>query len=174
MTLTFLGGSFNPPHKGHLQAAEFVKKTLGVTRVIFLATPQNPFKIGRELLPLKQRVALLKTIATKPWMEVSTIETKFRKAESVNTVRLLKKLHPNTKLYFVMGTDNLEHFHLWKNFEEILSTVCVVFVNRGGVNIHKILRKAKIPRHKFAIIYKQTEAISSTQIRNLTNTKTTV
>jgi len=76
MKLAFLGGSFNPPHKGHLQAAEFAKKALGVERVVFLVTPQNPFKSGKELLPLKQRVKLLKAIAKKPLMEISTIEKK--------------------------------------------------------------------------------------------------
>ncbi len=166
MKLAFLGGSFNPPHKGHLQAAEFAKKALGVERVVFLVTPQNPFKSGKELLPLNQRVKLLKAIATKPWMEISTIETKFRKAESINTVRLLKKLYLNDKLYFIMGTDNLEHFHLWKGFHEILKTVNVIFVNRGGLNVHKILRRTKTPKEEITVIYKKTMAISSTEIRN--------
>jgi nicotinate-nucleotide adenylyltransferase len=149
-----------------LQAAEFAKKALGVKRVIFLVTPQNPFKSGKELLPLKQRVKLLKAIAKKPWMEISTIETKFRKAESINTVRLLKKLYPNDKLYFIMGADNLEHFHLWKGFCEIIKTVNVIFINRGGSNIHKILRRTKTPKKEITIIYKKTMAISSTEIRN--------
>jgi len=65
-----------------------------------------------------------------------------------------------------MGTDNLEHFHLWKGFREILRTVNVIFVNRGGVNIHKILRRTKAPKEEITVIYKQTTAISSTEIRN--------
>jgi nicotinate-nucleotide adenylyltransferase len=167
MKLAFLGGSFNPPHKGHLQAAEFAKKALGVERVIFLVTPQNPFKSGKELLPLKQRAKLLKATAKKPWMEISTIETKFRKAESINTVRLLRKIYPNDELYLIMGTDNLEHLHLWKSFREILRTVNVIFINRGGVNIHKVLRRTKTPKEEITVIYKKTTAISSTEIRKL-------
>ena len=114
---------------------------------------------------MKQRVELLKALAKKPWGKVSIIEEKFRTAESINTIRLLKKLHAFDTIYFVLGTDSLTHFHQWKGFQEILKTASVVFVNRGGVNIHKTLRQTKIPRKDITIIYKQTTAISSTQIR---------
>ncbi|MFT4968098.1 MAG: nicotinate-nucleotide adenylyltransferase [Candidatus Deianiraeaceae bacterium] len=165
MKIAFLGGSFNPPHKGHIEAADLAKKTLGVDMVVFLVTPHNPFKSGKELLPIKRRVDLLKALIKRPWAKVSTIETKFRTAESINTIHLLKKLHICDKIYFVLGTDNLAHFHKWNGFQKILKTVSVVFINRGGVNIHKTLRQTKIPRKEVTIIYKQTTAISSTQIR---------
>lgn len=171
MKLAFLGGSFNPPHKGHLQAAEFAKKILGVQMVIFLVTPQNPFKSAKELLPLPQRVKLLKNLITKPWMKISTIETKFRKAESINTVRLLKKLYPNDTIYFILGTDNLEHFHRWKGSAEILEKTKTVFINRGGTNMHTLLRKGKTQLQRAQIIYKKTVKISSTEIRQATYCK---
>lgn len=165
MTLTLLGGTFNPPHKGHIQVAEFARKASGSVRVVFLVTPRNPFKSGKELPSIEERAVALKRIATKPYMSVSTIEKKFKLAESIKTIRLLRKLYPAEKLCFVMGTDNLVHFHKWRGFMEILNAVQVVFVNRGGVDIHKATRQAKFPLWKATVIYKKTVTISSTEIR---------
>lgn len=165
MRLIIIGGSFNPPHNGHLQIAEFSKKALNANRVTFLVTPQNPFKKGNKTLSLNTRVELLKQIATKKWMNVSDFEKKFHTTESINTIRYLTQLYRGSKIYFVMGSDNLLHFHKWKCFEEILDNVSVIFVNRGGINLHKTVRQAKISRNKYFIIYKKTQKISSTEIR---------
>lgn len=165
MTLTLIGGSFNPPHKGHIQTANIIKKVLGITQITFLVTPQNPFKSGKNLLTLQTRVKLLKQLTNKPWFEVSTMETRFKVAQSINTIRFLRQRHPKSKIYFIMGTDNLAHFHLWQGFNEILEKASVIFVNRGGHNLHKILRNTKVPRKKFKVIYTKTIELSSTQIR---------
>lgn len=169
MKIAFLGGSFNPPHKGHLQVAEFARRATGATKIVFLVTPRNPFKSGKSLPPLKKRVEGLRVLATKRWMEVSDIERRFKLAESIKTVRLLKKLYPNDKLYFVMGTDNMVHFHKWRGFMEILQKMKVVFVNRGGFNLHKAVRRSRFPLWKATVVYKNTVAISSTQLRNGSN-----
>lgn len=165
MALVFLGGSFNPPHKGHLQVAEFARKATGARKVIFLVTPRNPFKNGKGLPSIEQRALELNKIAVKPWVSVSTLEKRFKLAESIKTVRLLKQLYPKEELYFAMGTDNIAHFHRWKCFMEILETVHVVFINRGGISLHQLIRKAKFPLCKVMIVYRQTISISSTQIR---------
>ncbi len=165
MRIGILGGSFNPPHEGHIQAANFAKVALKLDVLHFLVTPRNPFKSGKNLPSIAFRAGMLKKIATKPWMKVSTIEDKFRIAESFFTVQLLKKLHPNDQIFFILGTDNLLHFHKWKGFEWILHNVNVVFVNRGGYGMHKIIAKSHLRREKIAMIFRKTKAISSTEIR---------
>ena len=164
MTLTLLGGTFNPPHKGHLQAAAFARKATGARKVVFLVTPRNPFKKD-DMPSIEERALALKRIATKHWMQISTIEKCFKVAESIKTVRLLRKLYPKEKLCFVMGTDNLVHFHKWRGFMEILGSISVVFINRGGISLHRATRQARFPLWKATVIYKKTVAISSTEIR---------
>ena len=168
MRIGILGGSFNPPHEGHIQAAVFAKKELNLDVLHFLVTPRNPFKSGKNLARIDVRCGMLKKIATKPWMKISQIEEKFRVAESLFTVHLLKKIYPNDQIFFILGTDNLLHFHKWKGFEWILANVNVVFVNRGGYNIHKILAKSHLRKEKIAMIFRKTKAISSTEIRKMT------
>jgi len=168
MRIGILGGSFNPPHEGHIQAAIFAKKELNIDVLHFLVTPKNPFKSGKNLPSVDIRAGILKKIATKPWMKVSQFEEKFRVAESFFTVQFLKKLYPNDQIFFILGTDNLLHFHKWKGFEWIFSNVNVVFVNRGGYNIHKILAKSHLRKEKIAMIFRKTKAISSTEIRKMT------
>lgn len=167
MRIGILGGSFNPPHDGHIQAAIFAKKQLNLDVLHFLVTPKNPFKSGKNLLPIDVRSKMLRKIATKPWMKISKIEEKFRVAESFFTVQLLKNLHRNDQIFFILGTDNLLHFHKWKGFEWILRNVNVVFVNRGGHNIHKAIAKSHIQKEKIAMIFRKTKAISSTEIRQM-------
>jgi nicotinate-nucleotide adenylyltransferase len=167
MRIGILGGSFNPPHEGHIQAAIFAKMALHLDFLHFLVTPRNPFKSGKNLPPIDVRAKMLQKIATKPWMKTSKIEEKFRVAESFFTVQLLKKLHPNDQIFFILGTDNLLHFHKWKGFEWILGNVNVVFINRGGYNIHKILAKSHLRKEKIEMIFRKTKAISSTQIRKI-------
>ncbi len=167
MRIGIIGGSFNPPHEGHIQVAKFAKKALNLQRVLFLVTPQNPFKNNNNLPPIEVRAKMLSKIATKSWMGISQIEKKFRIAESFFTVQLLKKLYPSDEIFFILGTDNLLHFHKWKGFDFILDNVNVVFVNRGGYNIYKTLAKSHIDKQNIAMIYKKTKAISSTEIRKL-------
>ncbi len=169
MRIGILGGSFNPPHEGHIQAAAFAKKALNLDVLHFLVTPRNPFKSGKNLPSVDIRAKMLKKIATKQWMKISKIEEKFRVAESFFTVQLLKNIYPNDQIFFILGTDNLLHFHKWKGFEWIFANVNVVFVNRGGHNILKIVAKSHVRREKIAMIFRKTKAISSTEIRKMTH-----
>ena len=162
----FLGGSFNPPHIGHIELANLAKQRLGLDMVIFLVTPCNPFKQKNCLPPVSKRKKNLQNLITNPHFKVSTIEAKFKVAQSFRTVRLLKNLYKNDELFFIFGSDNLIHFHKWQNFREILTSVNVVFVSRGGHNLHKTLAKSHLPKNLYQLISKQTQEISSTAIRN--------
>ena len=162
----FLGGSFNPPHIGHIEIATLTKQRLGLDFIVFLVTPCNPFKQKNGLPHVSQRIQNLQNLAKNPHFKISSIETKFRVAQSFRTVRLLKNIYKNDELYFIFGSDNLLHFHKWQNFVEILKSVNVVFVSRGGHNLHKTLAKSRLPKNSYQLISKQTQEISSTAIRN--------
>lgn len=168
MKIGFVGGSFNPPHFGHIELATVAMNHLGLDIVVFLVTPRNPFKSGKGLPAISERTKMLSKLIKTRRYKVSSIETKFKTAESFRTVRFVKSVYKNDDLYFIFGSDNIPHFHKWRNYKEILQTVNVVFVNRGGVNLHKIVAESRIPRNKLRIIYRKTYAISSTEIRERT------
>src|ERR1700688_2956298 len=75
MKVGLFGGSFNPAHEGHAHVAETALKRLGLDRVIWLVSPQNPLKPGHETAALAGRVALSRRFAQGPAMIVSDAET---------------------------------------------------------------------------------------------------
>lgn len=169
MKIGFLGGSFNPPHFGHIELATLAKRHLNLDLIIFLITPCNPFKSKIGLPSVGERKKMLEKIVKNRYFKMSSIETKFKVAQSFKTVRLVKNLYKNHELFFIFGSDNLLHFHKWQNHQEILQSVNVVFVNRGGFNHYKTLTQSHISKHSFQFIHTKTQEISSSAIRNNLN-----
>lgn len=124
------GGSFNPPTLAHLSVIEGLSKRFGKT--IVMPTKISPFKIGADKICDADRLNLLKQCCGRMKnVEVSDLEIK-RDGVSYTflTVEELKKTYEN--LFLVMGTDNIEGLHGWKNADEIMRSCIVYFVPRPG------------------------------------------
>jgi nicotinate-nucleotide adenylyltransferase len=125
-----MGGSFNPAHEGHLMIAELALKRLGLHRVWWLVSPQNPLKSADEMAPMKTRVAQAKAIATDPRIEVTTLEADLGTRYTADTIRVLRKRFPGTRFVWVMGADNLAQMPAWRDWSYILNTVGVAVFDR--------------------------------------------
>ena len=114
-----LGGTFDPPHKGHLYISKIALKKIKLDNLIWVVTKKNPLK-KKPYLSLKARINLSKKLTKKE----KKIHVKFyeNKIKSVNTLKLLKYIknrNQNAALFFLLGADNLIKFHKWKNWEKI-------------------------------------------------------
>jgi nicotinate-nucleotide adenylyltransferase len=117
------GGSFNPPHVAHLIGAEFAREELGLDTVIFMPASVPPHKQKMRLPDALLRLRMVQAaIDDNPCFEASDIELK-REGPSytVDTLRALKRSHPDAELVLIIGMDNLEIFHSWRSSDEILS-----------------------------------------------------
>ena len=132
MRVGLFGGSFNPPHSGHLHVAETARIRLGLDKVVWLVSPQNPLKSARETVPLSERMALVRELAKGPDMVVSDFETRAGLNWTVDTLRLLKSRYPTVKFIWVMGSDNLMGFHHWKGWTDIARLMPMAVVARPG------------------------------------------
>lgn len=131
-----LGGSFNPAHEGHLHVAETALARLGLDRVVWLVSPQNPLKSARDTTPLAERMAGVRALVGRdPRMLVSDFESRIASAYTVDTLRTLKARHPGVKFVWLMGSDNLAHFHRWKGWRDIAGLVPMAVVSRPGALI---------------------------------------
>ncbi len=133
MRIAILGGSFNPPHVGHLMNAYYVLATRPVDRVWLVPVFRHPF--GKMLTPFDDRVAMCQQAANRfgGAVEVSRIEEEF--PEGARTVDVLERLitrHPEHRFSLVIGTDILPETRKWKRFGDIERMVEVVVVNRAG------------------------------------------
>lgn len=129
-----LFGSFNPIHTGHLVIAQHIWQYTALEEVWFVVSPQNPLKPGQEFLAEKDRLKLVKLgISGNPAFHASDIE--FGMGSPSYTVHTLKKLtdrHPGREFFLVIGSDNLEVFDQWKDYEEILDMVGIFVYPRPG------------------------------------------
>jgi nicotinate-nucleotide adenylyltransferase len=144
MKVGLYGGSFNPAHEGHAHVAETAKRRLGLDRVIWLVSPQNPLKARHETADLAQRMAGARALATGPGMIVSDLETALGSAYTIDTVRALKARFPRVKFVWIMGADSLATFHRWRGWTQIMREVPVAVVSRPWISLKSRFSPAAI------------------------------
>jgi nicotinate-nucleotide adenylyltransferase len=135
MKVGLYGGSFNPAHDGHAHVAETAKRRLGLDRVIWLVSPQNPLKRGHETADLSERLAAARARAKGPGMIVSGAEARLGSTYTVDTVRSLKARFPGVRFVWIMGADSLATFHRWKGWTDIMREVPVAVVSRPWISL---------------------------------------
>jgi len=135
MKVGLYGGSFNPAHEGHAHVAETAKRRLGLDRVIWLVSPQNPLKARHETADLAERMAGARAMANGPGMLVSDAETLLDSAYTIDTVRALKARFPGVKFVWIMGADSLATFHRWRGWTQIMREVPVAVVSRPWISL---------------------------------------
>jgi nicotinate-nucleotide adenylyltransferase len=127
-----LGGSFNPAHAGHAHIAETALRRLGLDRVIWLVSPQNPLKSAAHTAPLDRRMASARQAARGPSMIVSDLESRMGTRYTIDTVRALKARFPGVRFVWLMGSDNLQSFHRWRGWTELFRLLPIAVVARPG------------------------------------------
>ncbi len=129
-----LGGTFNPVHFGHLILAEQVRGQLGLDRVIFVPTFMPPHKSNSDVIPARYRFEMLRlAIGNNRAFSVSDIEIRRKgKSYTVDTLRQIKKRHPNAALFFICGSDLVSEIPSWKNVDEIYALATFVLARRPG------------------------------------------
>ncbi len=168
------GGTFNPPHIGHLQAAAQAMEALSLDKLLLIPNQVAPHKTmpAGSAAP-QQRLEMLRIAAScYPGMEVSDIElNREGPSYTYETVEQLKSAYPDAELILLMGTDMFLTFHTWRNPDRILACVTLGVMYRGerGEAAAIADRKAQMEQQgaKVLLVHNQVTAISSTQLRRL-------
>jgi nicotinate-nucleotide adenylyltransferase len=134
MRMGVFGGTFDPPHVGHLIVAEFVREAVGLNRILFVPTATPPHKRDRSITPGEQRVAMVRlAVARHEPFAVSDMEVRRGGVSfTADTLEELKGQHPEAALFFLLGMDNLIEFRTWKDPERILRLARLVVMTRPG------------------------------------------
>ena len=123
-----LGGSFDPPHLGHLHISKIALKKLKLNKLIWIITKQNPLK-KKPFLDIKKRMKLSEHITNKQ----KKISVKYLKSPNTfDVLYYLKRKNIKINLFFLMGEDNLIQFHKWKNWKKISQLAKIVVFARTG------------------------------------------
>jgi nicotinate-nucleotide adenylyltransferase len=115
-------GTFNPIHVGHLIIANHLAENADLQQIWMVVTPHNPFKEKSSLLDDAQRLHLV-NLATENYPKLKSSDIEFKLPQpnyTVNTLAHLKEKFPQHEFAIIMGEDNLNSLHKWKNFTSIL------------------------------------------------------
>ena len=117
------GGTFDPPHLGHLILAAEARQQLGLRRLLWVLTPIPPHKLDQTITPIEYRLTMLQlAIARNPAFEISRVEMDRRGPHyTLDTVNLLAGQNPGAEMVYLMGGDSLRDLPAWHRPAELLS-----------------------------------------------------
>ena len=128
-----LGGSFDPPHKGHLYISLEAKKILKLDDIWWLVTPQNPLKVNQPA-SYSDRIKNCKLIIKNQPIKIKEVEKSINSKYSYQTINYIKKYYKNINFFWLMGADNLLNFHRWQKWRLIFEDIPIVIFKRHGYN----------------------------------------
>lgn len=161
-----LGGTFDPPHIGHLIIAEIVKDSLGLNEVWFIPTNEPPHKETANSSTTDRVNMLNLAIENNESFFINTIEVdRAGKSYSIDTITELKTKHPDKQFYFIIGADMVDYLPKWYEIERLLNLVTFVGVKRQG---YELSSKYKIRTVDIPLI----EIASSEVRRRISNNQT--
>lgn len=142
------GGTFDPVHSGHVGLADYLLKTGRAARVVFLPAPHPPHKTGDKSAPFADRAAMLGlAIAGHPGMSVSGMEAERQgPSYTVETLDILKRLYPEEKFVWVIGSDSLNQLHLWYDAERLVRENGFLVYPRPGAEADTDLLRSVWPK----------------------------
>lgn len=171
MKIAILGGSFDPPHKGHITAAKRLMKLFKFDRIWLMPCYKHPF--NKKLSPINCRFKMTKYLEGKN-IKTSDFELK-RKSVSytIDTLKSLAKEFPKDQFFWVIGYDQIKTFKKWKDWKEIIEKFKLIIVPRNnlektGQQLKEILKKVKNKENVVVVDKKNFPPIriSSSMIRN--------
>lgn len=178
-----LGGSFDPPHKGHVHISKQAMRRFGLDRVWWVVSPGNPLKSDGPA-DFDRRMAACRHLVRHPRIIVSDLEAQLGTRYTAETLSRLLPRYGGVNFVWLMGADNLAQFHDWENWRAIMDMVPVGVlarpdnVIRGGLSpTARAYGKNRLPLFEatalalcqppcWSLVTGPTVDISSTQIRN--------
>lgn len=151
MRIGLLGGSFDPPHEGHVNITQAALRRFQLDRVWWLVSPGNPLK-DRGPAPVAQRLAAARALVADPRIRITDLESRLGTRKTADTIEALRHRWPGVRFLWLMGSDNLIQFHHWDRWRDIAAAVPIGVLARPGTRTaarHSIaaqrLRRWRLP-----------------------------
>lgn len=138
MKIGIFGGSFNPPHNGHVNSLTTVQKKMGFDKIHIIPNSQNPLKIQTEAPAPEHRIEMAR-LAFSTYGKAFVIDDcelkRGGKSYTIDTIKELRKTNESKDLYLIIGADNFEALSTWKDYKKILEEVNLIVTTRPGYQI---------------------------------------
>ena len=168
------GGTFNPPHVGHMTAARQVIKLLRLDKLFLIPTRIAPHKSLPENSPTPEQRLEMLTVASADISQAEVLDLELRRegpSYTYLTVDALKQRYPQAQLVLVMGTDMFLSFEAWKNWQWLMKNVTLAVLYRGQRGEQAAIREKRdtlcAQGAQVELVENQVTAISSTDLRRM-------
>ena len=168
------GGSFDPPHIGHIRAAQAVADALRLEKLLLVPAAQPPHKRLSSAAPASHQRMQMLQLATDhdSRMEASDLElNRGGTSYTIDTVQQVRAMHPDAELFLLMGSDMFLSFRAWKDPDKILEEATLAVFYRGGREEKQAVERCKAEMesagHRVVLVENPVREISSTQLRRL-------
>lgn len=148
-----LGGTFDPPHWGHLWLAETARAQLGLAKVLFLPVKQPPHKQGKEITAVAHRLKMTQlAINDTPHFELDTTDIQRAPPQvTVTLLPLLQRIYPDAQLWWLIGTDSLRDLPTWHKPQKLIELCRLAVLKRPGVIVDWAELKTAVPDIETAV-----------------------
>jgi nicotinate-nucleotide adenylyltransferase len=137
-TIGLLGGTFDPPHEGHLLVSAIALRRLRLDRLWWLVTPGNPLKSTAGLAETEARVTAARRLALDPRIAVTGFEAQIGSRSTFQTLAWLRRRAPGVHFVWIMGADNLGQFHRWRRWRAIAALAPIAVIDRPGSTLRAL------------------------------------
>jgi nicotinate-nucleotide adenylyltransferase len=139
-----LGGSFDPPHEGHLSNSLAALRRLELDRIWWVVSPGNVLKLRPDLGRFEDRLAEARLLARDSRIEVTDFEAALPSRYSYATVEFLRRRDPAVRFVWLMGADCLAELHRWKHWRTILDAMPVAVIDRPRYRLRAMSSRAAL------------------------------
>jgi nicotinate-nucleotide adenylyltransferase len=179
MRIGFFGGSFDPPHLGHLAVARASAQALSLDRILFAPTGRQPLKPDGAVASFEERLAMvsllcdLQPINTRPQFETSSLDAPLPDGSpnyTVNTLTTLRKLcSPNDSVFVIVGADAFLDLRRWRSPDTLLDLAEWIVISRPGISLQRLdcLNLKPEQLHRVHLLEHIHEPASATSVREL-------
>ena len=143
------GGSFNPPHAGHLHVSGLAMKRLRLDRIWWMVTPGNPLKDQSSLPPAAARLRAARALARRPGLAVTAFEEDIGAKFTVDALSYLVLRCPDVRFVWIMGADCLAGFHRWRGWRRIAGLMPFAVVDRPGWTLRAAQARAAVALRRY-------------------------
>ena len=163
------GGSFDPPHYGHLIISKIAIKKLKLKKLFWCVTKKNPFK-KKTYFSLNHRIIKSKKLVKRNnKITVSSFEDKIKSNATIDLIKYFKKKYNNSEFFLIIGADNLINLHKWKNHKQLIKLVNIAVFPRKDYD-QKAKKSVILKKVKKIIFFRNKHInISSTELRKKLN-----
>ncbi len=163
------GGTFDPPHTGHIALAKATLLNFSLDKIIFIPAGNPPHKTDKSVTDKTHRFEMVKmAIKNESDFLISDFEIKNEKPNySYLTIEHFKCEYPDDEIFFIVGADSYRDFPKWKNFPDILSLCTFIVLNRNDADLGEYFKKycEIYPEHKALFLDDFSYDVSSTELR---------